>query len=159
MGTRVFVLRDAVRERLLSDARHCRSFEFFRCCRSVSTSCPSSSFDICCSYSSSYSSSNYYRYLCSCSFFASFDICHPYSNSYCASYSSSRDICFSFASTTAPSCLLVLPATFSSITRVSPSNHIQPAAPLVSSSHHLYPRLLQLRGVRLLRWLLLFPRE
>jgi hypothetical protein len=31
MGTRVFVFRDAVRERLLSHARHCRRC-FFQCC-------------------------------------------------------------------------------------------------------------------------------
>jgi hypothetical protein len=173
MGTWVFVFRDAVRERLLSDARHCRSFEFFRCCRSVSTSCPSSSFDICYSYSSSYSSSNYYRYLCYTFYSVSFDICLPYSNSYSASYSSSsndiccsysssysasysyssHDFCVSFACTTAPS------SDLSSITHSSPSYHIQPAAPLVSSSHLFYPRLLRLRGVRLLRRLLLLPRE
>ena len=60
---------------------------------------------------------------------------------------------------TASSCHLFLSATFSPITHSSPSNHIQPAAPLVSSSHLLYPRLLRLRGVRLLRRLLLLPRE
>ena len=63
------------------------------------------------------------------------------------------------ASTTAPSSHLFISATFFSIVHSSPSNHIQPAAPIVSTSHLLYPRLLRLRGVRLLRRLLLFPRE
>ena len=131
----------------LWDGSRCNSFDGSRQCGSPPPPPPdhcspplpysasySTSFDICCSHSTSYSSSNYHR----------------------LSFSTSNDVCFS---TTAPSFHLFIPATLSSIAHSSSSNHIQPAAALVSSSHLLYPRFLRLRGVRLLRRLLFLPRE